>query len=137
MDANSFILLRGSPEKFAEVSFLTSFLLRLSLKDNVKMATKKRRTAIPENLISDSIQEASSNLVATPEDASTAMKVIAIMSKTLSTVREEKLVVKARSLLFFQDIHPAKVSYSCWKDYICRLADENTPGKKSKSVMVS
>ncbi|KAF5044409.1 hypothetical protein DSECCO2_492110 [anaerobic digester metagenome] len=31
-----------------------------------------------------------------------AMKVIAIMSKTLSTVREEKLVVKARSLLFFR-----------------------------------
>src|SRR5512133_1358467 len=73
VDANSFILLRGSPGEFLKAFSLSPFLLRLSLKDSANRAAKKRITAIPENLIRDSIQEASSNLAATPEDASAAI----------------------------------------------------------------
>ena len=82
--------------------FEPSFLVRPSLKDTTKRIAKKRITASPDSFIRESIQGASSKRDAAPEDASIAMEVIATISKTLSTVNEERLVVRARSLLFFR-----------------------------------
>src|SRR5690606_34552595 len=88
VDAKPFIL----PESpFWKFSLSSVVLAWLSLKDAIKRIEKKSTTASPDSFIRELIHEASSKRDAAPEDASIAMEVIATISKTLSTVSEEKL----------------------------------------------
>src|SRR5665647_414099 len=121
VNEKSFIFPRCPPGEFSFLDLLDPFFVRPSLKDTEKRIAKKRITASPDSFIMESIQGASSKRDAAPEDESIAMEVIATISKTLSTVNEERLVVRERSLLFFRiyillrsPIRAGRITFADW-----------------------
>ena len=123
VDAKSVIFSRRPPGEFFFFDIFDTFpfLVRPSLKETAKRIAKNTITASPDSFIIESIQGGSSKRDVAPEDASIAMEVIATTSNTLSTVSDEKLVVRDKSLLFFRiyillksPIRAGRITFADW-----------------------